>query len=107
HIPWPNPDAFSICPRRREVLDGLLGADLIGFHTQAHCNNFLETVDRAFESQIGWERFTVRRHGHLTHVRPFPISVDFPSPAEAAAPATSESARADMLKRFGIASDCI
>jgi trehalose 6-phosphate synthase len=75
HIPWPNPEAFGICPWQKDLLDGLLGADLIGFHTQAHCNNFLDTVNGAFESQIEWERFTVRRLGHLTAVRPYPISV--------------------------------
>jgi len=75
HIPWPNPEAFGICPWQRELLDGMLGADLIGFHIQAHCNNFLETVDRALESRIDWEHFAVNRHDHLTTVRPFPISV--------------------------------
>jgi trehalose-6-phosphate synthase len=77
HIPWPNPEAFSICPWRRELLEGLLGADLIGFHVQAHCNNFLETIDRTLESRIEWERFAVTKGGHVTSVRPFPISVDF------------------------------
>ena len=72
HIPWPNPEAFGICPWQRELLDGLLGADLIGFHIQAHCNNFLQTVDRAVESRIDWEHFAVQRHEHLTLVRPFP-----------------------------------
>jgi trehalose 6-phosphate synthase len=76
HIPWPNPEAFGICPWQRELLDGLLGADLVGFHTQSHCNNFLETVDGALESRIEWERFAVKRLGHRTFVRPFPISVD-------------------------------
>jgi alpha,alpha-trehalose-phosphate synthase [UDP-forming] len=76
HIPWPNPEAFGICPWQRELLDGLLGADLVGFHTQAHCNNFLETVDQALESRIEWERFAVKRNEHITFVRPFPISVD-------------------------------
>src|SRR5580704_6799407 len=75
HIPWPNSEAFAICPWRRELLDGLLGADLIGFHIQSHCNNFLDTVDRTFESRIDRERFAVNRHGHFTYVRPFPISV--------------------------------
>jgi len=75
HIPWPNPEAFGICPWQRELLDGMLGADLIGFHIQAHCNNFLETVDRTLESRIDWEHFAVKRHDHLTTVRPFPISV--------------------------------
>ncbi len=77
HIPWPNPEAFGICPWQRELLDGMLGADLIGFHIQAHCNNFLQTVDRALESRIDWEHFAVNRHNHLTTVHPFPISVAF------------------------------
>jgi len=75
HIPWPNPEAFGICPWQRQLLEGLLGADLIGFHIQAHCNNFLETVDAALEARTEWERFAVTRGGHLTLVRPFPISV--------------------------------
>jgi trehalose 6-phosphate synthase len=78
HIPWPNPEAFGICPWQKELLDGLLGADLIGFHTQFHCNNFLETVDRVMESRVDWERFAVNRHGHTTLVKPFPISIAFP-----------------------------
>ena len=75
HIPWPNPEAFGICPWQHELLDGMLGADLIGFHIQAHCNNFLQTVDRTLESRIDWEHFAVNRNRHLTMVRPFPISV--------------------------------
>ena len=57
------------------MLEGLLGADLIGFHIQAHCTNFLETIDRTLESRIEWERFAVNKGGHFTLVRPFPISV--------------------------------
>ncbi|MFI5179210.1 MAG: trehalose-6-phosphate synthase, partial [Vicinamibacterales bacterium] len=101
HIPWPNPEAFGICPWQAELLDGLLGADLVGFHTQAHCNNFLDTVDRALESQIDRERFTVRRLGHLTAVRPFPISVEFREPtADAARPAPRA---ADLLAPLHVA----
>ena len=66
HIPWPNPEAFGICPWQRELVDGLLGADLIGFHVQSHCNNFLETVDRVVESRIDWEHFSVQRQDHRT-----------------------------------------
>lgn len=75
HIPWPNQEAFGICPWQRQLLDGLLGADLIGFHIQSHCDNFLETVNRALESRVEWERFAVNREDHLTTVKPFPISV--------------------------------
>jgi trehalose-6-phosphate synthase len=77
HIPWPNPEAFGICPWQRQLVDGLLGADLIGFHIQSHCNNFLETVDRVVESRVDWEHFSVLRQDHHTIVHPFPVSVDF------------------------------
>jgi alpha,alpha-trehalose-phosphate synthase [UDP-forming] len=75
HIPWPNAESFGICPWQSELVDGLLGADVIGFHIQSHCNNFLETVDRALEARTDWEQFSIRRNGHLSLVRPFPISV--------------------------------
>jgi alpha,alpha-trehalose-phosphate synthase [UDP-forming] len=103
HIPWPNPEAFGICPWQRELLDGLLGADLVGFHTQAHCNNFLETVDQALESRIEWERFAVKRNERLTFVRPFPISVDIrESRPESAPPASPYELRAALLRGLGI-----
>ena len=104
HIPWPNPEAFGICPWQRELLDGLLGADLVGFHTQAHCNNFLETVDAALESRIEWEHFAVKRSGQTTNVRPFPISVDFRETQAAAAEITASpyELRATLLKNLGI-----
>jgi trehalose 6-phosphate synthase len=82
HIPWPNPEVFGICPWKQELLFGLLGADLIGFHIQFHCNNFLETVDRFLESKINWDQFSVERHGQTTSVRPFPISVAYPYETE-------------------------
>jgi trehalose 6-phosphate synthase len=75
HIPWPNFEAVGICPWQQDILLGMLGADLVGFHTQFYCNNFLETVERAIEGRIEWDRFTVVRGQHTTHVRPFPISV--------------------------------
>ncbi len=75
HIPWPNPEAFGICPWQQEILLGMLGADLVGFHIQFHCNNFLETVDRAIEARVDREHFGVVRGRHTTYVKPFPISV--------------------------------
>src|SRR6202453_4060497 len=75
HIPWPNPESFGICPWQAELLDGLLGADLIGFHIPLHCNNFLATVDRVLEARTDREHMTARRHGHSSVVRPYPVSV--------------------------------
>jgi trehalose-6-phosphate synthase len=77
HIPWPNPESFGICPWQREILNGMLGADLIGFHTQYHCNHFLETVNSALEARVSWENFSVRMSGQTTLVKPFPISISF------------------------------
>lgn len=77
HIPWPNPESFGICPWQKELLMGMLGADLIGFHTQYHCNNFLETVNNTLESRVIWENFSVKIGNQFTQVRPFPISISF------------------------------
>ena len=77
HIPWPNPESFGICPWQREILRGMLGADLIGFHTQYHCNHFLETVNSSLESRVLWENFSVKMGGQTTYVKPFPISIAF------------------------------
>jgi len=75
HIPWPNPEAFRICPWRAEILRGMLGADLVGFHLQQYCNNFLDTVDRMLETRLDWDHFALELGGHTSLVRPFPISV--------------------------------
>jgi trehalose-6-phosphate synthase/HAMP domain-containing protein len=102
HIPWPNFEAFGICPWQRELLLGMLGADLIGFHTQYYCNNFLETVDRALEARIDWERFAVTRSDHTTYVKPFPISV---APEFVDDPA--RVSRSELLRRLGISAEFI
>jgi trehalose 6-phosphate synthase len=75
HIPWPNREAFRICPWQEELLDGLLGNDLLAFQIQDHCNNFLDTVDRGLEARVDLERFTVTRGGRTTMVRSYPISI--------------------------------
>src|SRR5437588_691563 len=102
HIPWPNPEAFSICPWQRELVDGLLGADLIGFHVQSHCNNFLQTADRIVESRIDWEHFSIQRRDHVTTVRPFPISVDFTELPSEPADQPSFVERSGLLKTLGV-----
>jgi trehalose 6-phosphate synthase len=102
HIPWPNPEAFGICPWQAQLLDGLLGADLIGFHIPLHCNNFLSTVDRVLESRTDREHMTARRHGHTTMVRPYPVSVAFDgstAPAVLSMPAHEEEERAAERKK--------
>jgi trehalose 6-phosphate synthase len=82
HIPWPNPESFGICPWREELLEGLLGNTLLGFHTPFHCKNFLETVDRYLETRIEYEASTISFGGELTQVEPYPISIAWPESDE-------------------------
>jgi alpha,alpha-trehalose-phosphate synthase [UDP-forming] len=109
HIPWPNPEAFGICPWQSQLLDGLLGADLIGFHIPLHCHNFLATVDRVLESRTDREHMSVLRLGHSTMVRPYPVSVTFDGAARpdvtwarAEVEQEREIARERLLRDYGV-----
>jgi len=109
HIPWPNPEVIGICPWKQELLIGLLGADLVCFHIQFHCNNFLETVDRYLESKINWDEFSVERNGELTFIKPFPISIAFPqtSNEELHLPFSKKKERDAVFKQIGIQAEFI
>jgi trehalose 6-phosphate synthase/phosphatase len=78
HIPWPNAETFGVCPWKREILLHMLSADILGFHTRYHCQNFLDAVDRFVECQIDHEHFTVTLQGHVCLVAPYPISIEWP-----------------------------
>ena len=80
HIPWPNPESFGICPWRREILRGMLGSTILGFHTRFHCKNFIETADRYLEARIEHEHSTINFEGKETLVESYPISIEWPGP---------------------------
>ncbi|MEP7365212.1 MAG: trehalose-6-phosphate synthase, partial [Acidobacteriota bacterium] len=90
HIPWPNAERMGICPWRDELLAGLLGSSIVGFHTQLHCNNFLDSADRFLEARIDREGTAVVQHGRPTLVRPYPISIEWPSNWASSAPPVPE-----------------
>ncbi len=102
HIPWPNPEAFGICPWSKNLLHGMLGANVIGFHTQYHCNNFLETCNRYLEARIDWEHFSVHMDRHETYVRAFPIGID-----TAPVQLLTDSEIADLKIRYNIHSEFV
>jgi trehalose 6-phosphate synthase len=79
HVPWPNAERFGICPFAAELLQGLLGSSIMGFHTRLHCNNFAESVDRHLEARIDYEHFSISHRGRQTMVRPYPISIEWPN----------------------------
>ncbi|MEO7362726.1 MAG: trehalose-6-phosphate synthase [Gemmatimonadaceae bacterium] len=104
HIPWPNPESFAICPWREELLDGLLGSSILGFHTQFHCNNFVDTVDRIVEARVDRETFSVSYKGAPTMVKRYPISIEWP-PAPALMNRSISHARKTVRDRHNLPAD--
>src|SRR4029079_14938129 len=121
HIPWPNAETFGICPWREEIVYGLLGSTILGFHTQFHCNNFLEGTDRFVESRIDREHSSVTVAGREPMIRPYPIPLEWPAaraqsfvaypisiewpPAALATQAPVRECRAAVVRRLGLAPD--
>jgi trehalose 6-phosphate synthase len=104
HIPWPNPESFSICPWREQIVTGMLGSSIMGFHTQSHCNNFVDTVDRLLEARVDRESFRVSLAGHTTAVRRYPISIEWPPAPEMLAKPVAEC-RAEIRRDNGLPVD--
>ncbi len=104
HIPWPNAETFGVCPWKEALLLGMLRADILGFHTRYHCQNFLETVDRYVECQIDREYLTVTIQGHVCQVAPYPISIEWPPRWLEQLPSAEQCARA-VRERFHLDAD--
>ena len=105
HIPWPNPESFGICPWRREILQGMLGSTILGFHTRYHCKNFIETVDRYLEARIEHEHSTISYQDKETLVESYPISIAWPDEAEVATWAPVRECRQRVIERLGLPAD--
>ena len=105
HIPWPNPESFGICPWRREILQGMLGSTILGFHTRFHCKNFIETVDRFLEARIEHEHSTISFREDETLVEAYPISIEWPTDETVASWSSVAEARRAVRERLGLAPD--
>ena len=101
HIPWPNAETFGVCPWKSEILLHMLSADILGFHTRFHCQNFLDTIDRYAECQIDREHMTVTHQGHVCRIAPYPISIEWP-PRWLNATADVATCRAVVRERHGV-----
>jgi trehalose-6-phosphate synthase len=106
HIPWPNSERFGICPWRKEILQGMLGNSIIGFHTQFHCNNFMECVDRFLECRVDHEENAVIQNERATLIRPYPISLEWPVHWLKSAPSPDEC-RATVFAEHGLRPDAL
>jgi trehalose 6-phosphate synthase len=106
HIPWPNSERLGICPWRDELLEGMLGASILGFHTQFHCNNFIDSVDRYLEARIDREQAAVVQRGRSTLVRPYPISLEWPVRWSSATPPAA-ACRLAVRAELGLPPDAL
>jgi trehalose 6-phosphate synthase len=102
HIPWPNPESFGICPWQREILQGMLGSTIVGFHTPFHCKNFIETVDRYLQARIEHEHSTISFEDNYTLVASYPISIEWPDEATTSSWPTPEECRRRVCARLGL-----
>ncbi len=107
HIPWPNPEVFRICPWQQEILKGLLGNDILGFHTPYHCQNFIDTVQRELEARPERENAAVVFQGRTTKIRAFPISVDFEDIAGRAASAETKKMMVTLRRKLRLPTNYI
>jgi len=107
HIPWPNPEVFRICPWRQEILDGMLGNDILGFHIRYHCENFIATVDRELEARPDRELTAVVFRGHMTKIRAFPISIDFEDISRRAGSPETKRLAASIRRKYRLPENCI
>jgi trehalose 6-phosphate synthase/phosphatase len=74
HIPFPSSEIFRVLPWRREILNGLLGADLVGFHTYGYLRHFVTSLLHLEGVETDIDR--VRVDGRDVHVGVFPMSID-------------------------------
>ncbi len=105
HIPWPNPESFGICPWRREILQGMLGSTILGFHTRYHCKNFMETVDRYLEARIEQEHSTISYQEDTTLIEAYPISIEWPREEQVSHWASVQTCRARLFERLSLSGD--
>jgi len=91
HIPFPAEEVFRVLPWRRQILTGLLGADLVGFHTPEYAGDFLGCCERLLGATVDYERGIVHFEGRAVQVGAFPIGIDVAEFRQlAAAPTTAE-----------------
>jgi trehalose 6-phosphate synthase len=106
HIPWPNSERIAICPWHEEIISGLLGSSILGFHTQGHCNNFIDSVDAFMESRIDRESNAIVQGSRKTLIRPYPISIAWPVRWLEGIPSVAEC-RAEIRRDLGLPADAM
>jgi trehalose-6-phosphate synthase len=102
HIPWPAYEVLRTCPWYGEILTGLLGNDLLGFHIRPHCQSFLESIEHGLGARTNRKKGTVVRESHTTYVEAFPISVDYEAISARAGAAEVKREMEDLRREFNL-----
>ena len=105
HIPWPSRDVFRACPQYEQLLDGLLANDLVGFHTDEYCRNFLDCAASATDARVDWSSRSVAYRGQRTFVRALPLGIDARRQADLAERDAADEWWADFREETGIDAD--
>jgi trehalose 6-phosphate synthase len=102
HIPFPPPDILRALPWYVEVLEGLLGADIIGFHTMGYLRNFLDCAEFILGSEVDRDNSEINYGGRRVKCGAFPISIDFERFKETALSAQTAQRVQGIRKAFGV-----
>ncbi len=102
HIPWPAYEVLRTCPWYEEILTGLLGNDLLGFHIATHCQSFMESIEHGLGARTNRKRGTITQKSHTTFVEPFPISVDFDEISKRAGTKEVEREMESLRREFNL-----
>jgi trehalose 6-phosphate synthase len=101
HIPWPQSDYWRVLPTqiREAVFHGLLGNDVVAFHTRNYVSNFLRCCADLLDLEVDEARGVVRYEGREVWARAYPVSIDPASLREAAGSARAHAAELDLVRR--------
>ncbi|KAJ8922620.1 hypothetical protein NQ315_007652 [Exocentrus adspersus] len=77
HIPFPPWDIFRLFPWSDEILQGMLGCDMVGFHITDYCLNFVDCCQRNLGCRVDRKNLLVEHGGRTVRVRPLPIGIPF------------------------------
>lgn len=103
HIPWPDWSVFRVCPQSKEILEGLLGNDLIGFQIPLFVKNFLACVKECLDADIDYQHSTITYRGHITRLKAFPISIDYDKFNSMASSQRTVKMMKNIKDRYGLA----
>lgn len=107
HIPWPDWSVFRICPQAKEIIEGLLGNDIIGFQTPLFVKNFMDCARECLDAELDYSTASINFKGHITKLKAFPISVDYDKFNSAAASKNTDATIRKIKGHLGITDEYI